>query len=513
MKISLFKLPFKNPHMMDIWLEKIPREYYSIVENPSYICENHFEERFITTNGFVQTLDQHAIPTIFNMDGINVNSTRNPVKIHQKYSQHNSNCRFCLKQFPENDPQVKINEYIFKQFYNLTGSKLRTSDIYSKNICEKCFLLVRDFSAFKNELLENQQKLYTAFADLEDHAEDHDNIVCGTKEETTDDSSQDPFIKDIDGSENVISDENNLDIARLIKIKLEVGETEHDNQFFEPINVCSDYLDNYTKKEPKSDQQSDIEDYGLIDWGQSSVQSDSEKEGSKRPKKRQKIKSSNATKTSTSLTKSIAPKKICQVCGKSLSATSFKRHYNRVHLREKNYQCDICLYRCFKKYDIENHLKSHLKIKTHHCDQCTSSFTTSTGLRAHQVTHSNYRPFKCDLKGCEAAFKSREILKKHIKAHLNQRDFHCDKCDKSFRDSYKLKRHQKSHNGPDLSEQQSCEICGKIFYSKESLASHQIYHKDPEFKCTLCEKLYYKKTNLLTHVKTHTGKKGKLKDS
>lgn len=234
------------------------------MENPSYICENHFEDRFITTNGFVQTLDQHAIPTIFNIDEINVNNTTNPVKNHQKYSQQNSNCRFCLKTFPDNDPLVKINEYIFKQFYNLTGSKLRTSDVYSKNICEKCFLQVRDFSVFKNLLLANQQKLYSAFAVLEDHSEDHDNNTDGTKEETTDESSQDPFNKDLDGSDHAISDENNLDIARLIKIKLEVGETEHENQFFEPINVCSDYMDNYTKKEPKSDQQSDIEDYGLI---------------------------------------------------------------------------------------------------------------------------------------------------------------------------------------------------------------------------------------------------------
>lgn len=234
------------------------------MENPSYICENHFEDRFITTNGFVQTLDQHAIPTIFNTDEINVNNTTKPVKNNQKYSQHNSNCRFCLITFPDNDTLVKINEYIFKQFYNLTGSKLRTSDVYSKNICEKCFLQVRDFSVFKNLLLANQQKLYSAFAELEVHSEEHDNNIDGTKEETTDESSQDPFNKDLDGSDNAISDENNLDIARLIKIKLEVGETEHENQFFEPINVCSEYMDNYTKKEPKSDQQSDIEDYGLI---------------------------------------------------------------------------------------------------------------------------------------------------------------------------------------------------------------------------------------------------------
>ena len=105
---------------------------------------------------------------------------------HQKYSQHNTNCRFCLKTFPENDSLVKINEFIFKLFYNLTGSKLRTSDVYSKNICEKCFLQVRDFNVFKSVLLANQQKLYSAFAELEDHSGDHNNIDNGTKEETTD---------------------------------------------------------------------------------------------------------------------------------------------------------------------------------------------------------------------------------------------------------------------------------------------------------------------------------------
>lgn len=55
-------------------------------------------------------------------------------------------------------------------------------------------------------------------------------------------------------------------------------------------------------------------------------------------------------------------KKMCDICGTWFKAMSFRRHYDRMHLKIKDYCCDICGFRVFKKFDIGNHIKSHFKV-------------------------------------------------------------------------------------------------------------------------------------------------------
>ncbi|KAJ8062488.1 hypothetical protein OCU04_009018 [Sclerotinia nivalis] len=52
----------------------------------------------------------------------------------------------------------------------------------------------------------------------------------------------------------------------------------------------------------------------------------------------------------------------------------------------------------------------------HQCNQCPSSFTRSSGLRIHQRTHSNERPFKCGSPGCPMAFVRRWDRDRHEKS-------------------------------------------------------------------------------------------------
>ena len=88
-------------------------------------------------------------------------------------------------------------------------------------------------------------------------------------------------------------------------------------------------------------------------------------------------------------------RKLCSECGKSFLASYLRRHYQRVHLKEKRFECDLCGLRTFKKQHIEEHLKRHFKIKDYHCDQCPSAFTTGTELKIHtKNVHCEDRPFK-----------------------------------------------------------------------------------------------------------------------
>jgi Zinc-finger associated domain (zf-AD) len=78
-----------------------------------------------------------------------------------------SNCRFCLQKFQDDEKQVEINYYIRKQFFVITQTELKTSQVYSDQICETCFNSARDLATFRKKLLENQQKLEDAFKDIQ----------------------------------------------------------------------------------------------------------------------------------------------------------------------------------------------------------------------------------------------------------------------------------------------------------------------------------------------------------
>lgn len=59
-------------------------------------------------------------------------------------------------------------------------------------------------------------------------------------------------------------------------------------------------------------------------------------------------------------------KKMCDICGTWFSAMAFKRHYERIHLKRRDFCCDLCGYKAFKKFDLNNHIKSHLKVSSCH---------------------------------------------------------------------------------------------------------------------------------------------------
>lgn len=78
-----------------------------------------------------------------------------------------TNCRFCLRKFKENEKQVEINNYLRRQFTLITQTELKSSKVYSENVCEACFNAVRDSMTLRKKLLENQKTLEKAFGDFE----------------------------------------------------------------------------------------------------------------------------------------------------------------------------------------------------------------------------------------------------------------------------------------------------------------------------------------------------------
>ncbi|KAL7041678.1 hypothetical protein ACKWTF_000850 [Chironomus riparius] len=388
----------------------------------------------------------------------------------EKNNSANNNCRFCLRIFDDdNDERIVITSQISEEFRNITQTELKMQPLYSNTICIKCFDNVKNFCQFRKELINNQAILYQVF---------HDDET--SKEE-----------------------ENFIDISQAVKIKLEVSE--NDSYHSNAMNFDSESHDQDQDQDTEQggyNYQFKIEGHnpnyeGIYNsWGFADMQSMS---SSGHP-----AKTVIKRKPRNPLADNPREKqKLCADCGKSFLASYLRRHYQRVHLKEKRFECDLCGLRTFKKQHIEEHLKRHFKIKDYHCDQCPSAFTTGTELKIHiKNVHCDDRPFKCDHKGCDSAFKQKENLKEHMLRHTQKKNFVCLVCDKAFYNNSSLKAHQIIHTGnPHI----PCHACGKLFFSKQALKLHHLHHHQaPTLKCEQCDKMYFTQSELNHHMNSHS---------
>lgn len=210
------------------------------------------------------------------------------------------NCRFCLTKFAEDDARILINSYIQRQFFAITQSFLIESPVYSSEICEKCFKSTRQFDSFRIQLISNQNKLVDSLNDADGTSED-----LQVKSEP---------------------DEENTNIDQL----WEPIEQEHIELSIQEYELNESFTPREESLEPD-------------------------------PVEPKKFEYENETKAKKLKIK-CDRQRLCSDCGKTYGWTAYKRHYERVHLKQKNFRCDYCNYASYCRSHIEIHLKSHLKV-------------------------------------------------------------------------------------------------------------------------------------------------------
>ena len=178
----------------------------------------------------------------------------------------------------------------------------------------------------------------------------------------------------------------------------------------------------------------------------------------------------------------------CCVCNKTFKCKEYLEQHKKIHTSEKMYKCDLC----DMAFTCANYLTGH-RNKVHNvknvlfkCNICDKIYKNKSGLKLHQYSHRDDRPFVC--KVCGAGYKYALSLKEHTRRHKNEKPYVCEKCLVGFTTCTGLKEHRRWHSG--IREFQ-CETCGKSYIRKCQLKSHERSHTgEMPFLCKQCGKCF-----------------------
>lgn len=129
------------------------------------------------------------------------------------------------------------------------------------------------------------------------------------------------------------------------------------------------------------------------------------------------------------------------------------------------------------------------------CDRCEKSYTNVARLRKHAKTHDGYR---CNHADCAFVAGKWSELQKHV-ASEHKPVYECGVCKQKFNGRYALTRHLKIHTGERL----PCtyENCSRSYTNKRNLNAHiRIDHEGTTFRCEQCSKSFRYKGSLTKHM-------------
>ncbi|XP_055637188.1 zinc finger protein 728-like isoform X1 [Toxorhynchites rutilus septentrionalis] len=199
-----------------------------------------------------------------------------------------------------------------------------------------------------------------------------------------------------------------------------------------------------------------------------------------------------------------------------------------------HFTCEVCgkVYRY--KVDFSEHMKTHTKKPSngdkhlpkkptrHSCDICAKTFNRSLRLDIHRASVHGIEDadkplprFTCDICGKVCHYKAH--LATHMEKHLERasksdkkkpKGHKCNICEKSFYRPIRLAIHRaQSHGieGDDNLPRYTCDICGKVYHSKDYFSHHMTTHSsERSFSCSYCDKSFVKKVQLDYHTQIHT---------
>lgn len=235
--------------------------------------------------------------------------------------------------------------------------------------------------------------------------------------------------------------------------------------------------------------------------------------------KRRVLKEDKDSVTAKRQRKKYSNNKTCPVCSKTFLRAAAMRRHQEIHdaNRDLKYKCTSCDKRFRDHYDMNRHtMRVHERGEMYNsgkeedsgdpstsemqedknCSLCGKYFARRVDMERHLKSHSEDRPYKCAF--CEKKFKNSYVLKRHQKEICNSRE------------QKKLKRREAQRSNVQLAsevpaEGKVCPICSRVLPCTADIAKHLRSHSEERpFICITCEKGFKYKDTLKKHQIIHS---------